>query len=234
MTKRRFMLILTVCCLVTSTFAQSRRQSATNRGIVLEISVVQTNGANAEELDRIEKNKDQLNRLIGEQKLRVIASLQVRSRIGESFNARTGQLVPIQTATLPVYRPIEGATSDRRDSRSQVLQGTGIGVGVPQIEYKSPGLTVEGNLTKASNNLLDLNLKVELKGMDRSTGTLTPTFTQLSCAGAVRMKDSETAVLMNALQPDNRQKSLEEIAAGTEDKRARSSLMVIITTRPVR
>lgn len=227
------MLILTVCCLVTSTFAQSRRQSAnTSRGIVLEISVVQTNGVKAEELDRIEKNKDQLNRLIAEQKLRVIASLQVRSRIGESFTARTGQLVPIQTATLPVYRPIEGATSDRRDpSRSQVLQGTGIGV--PQIEYKSPGLTVEGKLTKASDNLLDLNLKVELAGMDRSTGNLTPTFTQLSCAGAVRMKESETAVLMNALQPDNRQKSIEEIAAGTEDQ-TRSSLMVIITTRPVR
>jgi hypothetical protein len=226
------MLILTLCCLVTATFAQSRRQSATNRGIVLEISVVQTNGANAEELDRIEKNKDQLKRLIGEQKLRVIASLQVRSRVGESFTARTGQQVPIQTAMLPVYRPIEGATSDRRDSRSQVLQGTG--TGLPQIEYKSPGLTVEGSLTKASDNLLDLNLKVELAGMDRSTGTLTPTFTQLSCAGAVRMKESETAVLMNALQPDNRQKSIEEIAAGTEDKAARSSLIVIITTRPVR
>jgi len=232
-TKRLCILIVTVCCLVTSTFAQSRQQSPkTNRGILLEISVVQTNDTKSEELDRIEKDKDQLNRLIAEQKLRVISSLRVRTRLGESFSARTGQQVPIQTATLPVYRPIEGARSDRRDSsRSQVLQATGIGV--PQIEYKNPGLTVEGNLTKASGSLLDLNLKVELAGMDRSTGNLTPTFTQLSCTGAVRMKESETAVLMNALQPDNRTKSIEEIAAGTEDK-TRSSLMVIITTRPVR
>ena len=232
MSRHLFAFILTVCCLASSGSAQTRRQAAnTNRGIVLEINVVETRGAKPEEIDKIEK-RDQLNRLIAERKLRVIASLQMRTRVGESFNATAGQQIPVQTATLPLYRQTEGSTPDRRDPRSsQVFQG--ISAGIPQIEYRSPGLTVEGSSAKAADNLLDLNLKVELSGVDRTTGSLTPSFTQLSCAGAIRMKESETAVLMNAIQQENRPRSIEEIAAGTENE-TRSSVMVIITTRPVR
>jgi hypothetical protein len=199
---------------------------------VLEINVVETNRAKADDLDRIEKNRDQLNRLIAERKLRIIASLQVRTRVGESFTARAGQQVPIQTATMPVFRSTEGPQSDRRDSSvSRELQ-RGIGVGIPQIEYKSPGLRVEGSSTRAADNMVDVNLKIELSGIDRSTGTFTPSFIELSCAGAVRMKESETAVLMNAIQQRNRPKSIEELAEGTEDQAHR--LMVVIATRPVR
>src|SRR5215510_7880667 len=122
-------------CLSSAGFAQTRRQAAnTNRGIVLEINVVETSGSKPEEIDKIEK--DQLNRLIAERKVRVIASLQIRTRVGESFNATAGQHIPIQTATLPIYRQSEGSTPDRRESQ-QVLQG--ISAGIPQIEYRSPG-----------------------------------------------------------------------------------------------
>ena len=232
MSRHLFAFILTACCLVSSGFAQTRRQAAnTNRGIVLEINVVETSGSKTDEIDKIEK-RDQLSRLIAERKVRVIASLQMRTRVGESFNATAGQQIPIQTATLPLYRQTDGSTPDRRDPPlSQAFQGKS--AGIPQIEYRSPGLTVEGNLTKASDKLLDLNLKVALSGIDRSTGSLTPSFNQLSCAGAIRMKESETAVLMNAIQQENRQRSIEEIAAGTENE-ARSRVMVIITTRPIR
>ena len=232
MSRHLFAMILAVCFLVSSAFAQARRQVAsTNRGIVLEVNVVETSGYKSEEIDKIEK-RDQLSRLIAEGKLKVIASLQMRTRVGESFNATAGQHIPIQRATLPFYRQTEGTTPDRRDtSRSQVFQG--IAAGIPQIEYRSPGLTVVGNSTKAADNLLDLNLKVELSGVDRSTGSLTPSFTQLSCAGAIRMKESETAVLMNAIQQENRPRSIEEIADSTENKPP-SRVMVIVTTRPVR
>ena len=232
MSRHLFAFILTVCCLASSGFAQTRRQAAnTNRGIVLEINVVETSGSKPEEIDKIEK-RDQLNRLIAERKLRVIASLQMRTRVGESFNATAGQQIPVQTATLPIYRQTEGATPDRREPPlSQVFQG--ISAGIPQIEYRSPGLAVAGHSTKAADNLLDLNLKVEVSGVDRSTGRLTPSFTQLSCAGTVRMKESETAVLMNAIQQENGQKSIEEIAAGTENEPHRR-VIVILTTRPVR
>ena len=231
---RLSILVLAVCCLFTSALAQSRRQPASlSRGIVLEINVVQTDDTQSEQIDRIEKNKGQLNRLIAEEKLRIIASLRVRTRVGESFAAKAGHQVPVQTATLPIYRPTEGLPADRRDSSSiQTFQGTSIGV--PQIEYKSPGLTVQGNVTKAAGNLLDLNLKVELAVVDKSTGSLTPTFTQLSSTGALRMRESETAVLMNAVEPASRRRSIEEIAAVTEDQTRSTSLVVIITTHPVR
>jgi len=190
--------------------------------------VVETNGAKPEEIDKIEKDTELVIRLIAEQKLKVIASLQVLTRVGKSFTARTGQFIPIQTVALPVYTQT-GATRDHQDApRSQAFQGES-SVSVPHIEYENPGLSVHGTSTRATNNLLDLNLKVELRGVDRSTGNFTPTFTQLSCAGSVRMKESETAVLMNAIQKGNRLRSLEEIAAGTGSESP--SQMVIITTR---
>ena len=231
MSRHLFAMILAVCFLVSSAFAQARRQVAsTNRGIVLEVNVVETSGSKPEEIDKIE-TRDQLSRLIAERKVRVIASLQIRTRVGDNFKSTAGQQVPIQTATLPLYRQAEGTIPNRGDS-SQVFQ-RGAFVGVPQIEYRSPGLTMEGTLSKAADKFLDLNLKVALNGIDRTTGNLTPSFNELSCNGAIRMKESETVVLMNAIQQETRPRSIEEIAAGTENETNRR-VMVLVTTRPVR
>lgn len=194
MSRRFSACALSVCCLVSITAsAQRRGQSATrSQGIMLDISIVETNGVQHNEIEKAETRRDQLNRLIADGRARVIASLQVRTRTGERFSARVGERIPQNT-----------------------------------------GLAVEGISTAAGDGLLDIRLKIEMTGPDRSTGSLTSTFTQRTFTDVVRMKKSETAMLMGFIQPEkNRKLSLEEIASGTTNSTG-AGFMVLLTTKPV-
>lgn len=216
--------VLTLCCLLSiAAQAQSQGQPAPrNQNIVLEINVIETNGAQRNEIEKMETGRDQINRLSSEGKARVIASLQVRARLGESFSARLGERVPVQTATLPAFR-----TSDR-DSHG-TLQSQAASVGVPQIEYENTGLIVEGISTAAGDGFLTIRLKIEMTGVDRTSGRLTPTFTQRTFSDVVRMKESETATLMSQVLPGGRPLTLEQIAAGASNPAA--GLVILLTTK---
>lgn len=227
MSRRLSAVALSVCCIVSMTAsAQSQGQpAAKTRGIVLEISIVETSGPEDKEIAKIETGKDQLNRLIAEGKARLIAVLQVRTRTGESFTARLGERIPIQTATLPAFRTTDRTSRDASGpSQSQA--------GIPQIAYENTGLIVDGFLAAAGEGLLDIRLKIEMTGVDRSTGRLTPTFTQRTFTDVVRMKESETALLMGVVQPQGRTLSLEQIASGASGP-ARDGFLVLLTTKPV-
>jgi len=93
MSRRLSAVVLSVCFIVSITAsAQSQGQSATaTHGIVLEINIVETTGAQRNEIEKMETGRDQMNRLIAEGKARLFASLQIRTRTGESFSARVGQ-----------------------------------------------------------------------------------------------------------------------------------------------
>ena len=172
------------------------------------------------------KPKAQLGRLMNDGKARLLTNLQVRTRPGESFNARIGQRVPIQTATLPAFR-----ANDRMREPGQPQTAS---VAFPQIAYENTGLIVEGTLTATRDGPVDIKLNLEVTGLDRSTGTLTPTFTQRTLAGVVRMKISDSAVLMGLTHPDE-PPSLSDIASGTGATRlSRGSFIVLLTTKPVR
>jgi general secretion pathway protein D len=219
--------VLSVCVIVSIALpTKSQGQSATSiQGIVLEMSIIEMTGALADAVENLEKPKEQLGRLMNEGKARLITNLQVRTRPGESFKARVGQRVPIQTGTLPVFR-----ANDRMREPGQSQTAS---VGVPQIAYENTGLIVEGTLTATSDGLVDIKLNLEVSGLDRSTGSLTPTFTQRTLAGVVRMKISDAAVLMGSTQPEP--PSLSDIASGTSATRlSRRSFIVLLTTKPVR
>jgi len=192
---------------------------------VLEINIVETTGAPRNEIEKIGTGRDQLNRLIADGMARVVATLQVRTRTGESFSARVGQRIPIQTSTLPAL-----STTDR--TSRDALQSQAASVAVPQIVYENSGLIVEGISTAVGGGLLDIRLKIEMTGLDHSTGRLTPTFTQRTLTDVVRMKKGETAMLMGFIQPEVRKLSLDEIASGTLNS-VDGGLVVLITTRPV-
>lgn len=230
MSRRLLVVALAACCLGSITVsAQSQGRPTTgSRGIVLEISIVETTGAQNNEIAKLETSKDQLNRLITDGKAKLVAFLQVRTRTGESFSARLGERVPIQTATLPAFR-----TSDRnsRDTR-EPFSSQAVSVGIPQIAYENTGLMVDGSSSSVGEGLLDLRLKIEMTGLDNSTGRLTPTFTQKTLTHVVRMKESETAVLMGFVEPAERKLSLEQIASGASGQ-TRDGFVVLLTTKPV-
>ena len=210
--------------------AQSPGQSAArNQSIVLEITIIETTGAAPSDIETIEIGKDQINRLIADGKAKLLARLQVRTRTGESFNARVGQRVPIQTAMLPALRTTERNARDARES----LPTQATAVAVPQISYENTGVVVEGATSLAGDGLLDIRIKIEMTSIDHSTGNLTPTFTQRSLADVMRMKESDTAMLMGFTQPAaGRQLSLDVIAQGGKTA-ASGGFVVLLTTKAV-
>jgi len=198
------------------------------KGIVLEINIVEMDGVQVNEVARVKAGKEEINRLIADGKARLVANLEVRTRTGENFSAKMGQRIPIQTATLPALRTNE---RNSRDSR-EPLQSQGASIAIPQIEYENTGLIVEGIAMTAGDGLVDIRLKIELIGVDQSTGRLTPAFTQRTFTDVVRMKESETTMLMGFVQPASRSLSIEEIAAGAA-RVPGGGLVVLLTTKPI-
>lgn len=227
MSRRLRAAVFSVCIIVCIPYStRSQIQPATSiQGIVLEMSIIEMGGALAEAVGNLENTKEQIGRLVHEGKATLITNLQVRTRPGESFKARIGQRVPVQTATLPVFR-----ASDRTREPAQPQT---VSLGIPQIAYENTGLIVECSLVAVSDGLVDIRLNLEVTGLDRSTGNLTPTFTQRTLTNVVRMKTSETAVLMGLTQPEPA--SLTDIAGGAAATRgSRSNFIVLLTTKPVR
>lgn len=226
MSRRLTAVVLSVCAIVSiAPSTKSQARSATRiKGIVLEISIIEMTGAPAEAIENMEKTKDQLGRLVNEGKARLVTNLQVRTRPGESFNARIGQRVPVQTGTLAAFQANDRIREPAQPQRASLA--------VPQIAYENTGLILEGSLSAASDGLVDIRFNLEVTGLDRSTGSLTPTFTQRTLTDAVRMKISDTAVLMGLTQPEP--PTLTDIASGTGATRlSRGSFMVLLTTKPV-
>ena len=216
--------VLSICCMVLIA-ASVRAQSQSGIGakpIAIEILIIETDGARVNEISKMKSGRDEINRLIAEARARLVASLEVRTRTGENFTARAGQRVPIQTATLPALLP-GGSTSNPREPQT-------IAVAVPKIEYENTGLVVEGMAMQAGDGFLDIRVKIELTGIDLSTGRLTPGFTQRTFTDVVRMKESETAMLIGLVQP--RPPSLDQIASGTNNP-AVSGMVVLLTTKPI-
>jgi len=231
MSRRLWAVVLSICGLVSVTASvQGQGQSSTGtRGIVLEISIVETNGAEVDRIATTKAGKEELNRLIADGKARLTASLQVRTRTGENFSAKVGQRIPIQTATMPVLRSNVENSRDQREP----LQSQGVSIALPRIEYENTGLIVEGTAQAVGDGLLDIKIKIELTGVDQSTGRLTPTFTQRTFTDVVKMKENETVMLMGFVQPTGgRSLTLEQIASGAS-KPATGAIVVLLTTKPV-
>jgi len=231
MSRRLWAVVLSICGLVSVTASvQGQGQSSTGtRGIVLEISIVETDGAEVDRIATTKAGKEELNRLIADGKARLTASLQVRTRTGENFSAKVGQRIPIQTATMPVLRSNVENSRDQREP----LQSQGVSIALPRIEYENTGLIVEGTAQAVGDGLLDIKIKIELTGVDQSTGRLTPTFTQRTFTDVVKMKESETVMLMGFVQPTGgRSLTLEQIASGAS-KPATGAIVVLLTTKPV-
>jgi hypothetical protein len=209
---------------------QSQGQPAAGiHDIVLEFSIIETTGAQPNEIARVEKNKDQVIQLIADGKARIVAVLQMRTRTGEGFTARLGERIPIHTGTLPAFR-----TSDRTSPDASALpQALAARAGIPQIAYENTGVIIEGTSTAAGEGLLDIRLKLEMTGIDHSTGRLTPTFTKRIFTDVVRMKESETAMLLGFVQAEDPKLSIEQIASGVSIP-TRQGLVLLLTTKPVR
>lgn len=207
-----------VCLLSVVASAQEPRPTQTpERTIIIDISVVEVNIARPEEFDRM--TRDRLNALISEGKAHPITSVQTRARSGETASARVGQRVPIQTGTLPAVRETSTGT-----------QG-GAFMGSPQIQYENTGLSVNATprLLSAADQI-EVNLKLEMTGVDVSTGNLTPSFFQRSFSDIVRVRAGEPAVLLGVIQQSA---LLPQNSPAATPGQVRGNFVVMLTARVV-
>jgi Flp pilus assembly secretin CpaC len=239
---KRYLFAIGLACLLAASASAQEAKPATRPAehtIVLDISMVEVSLNRTEDLERIARDKARLDYLIAEGKARPIASLQMRARSGEQAVARIGQRVPIQTGTFPAFnvpgerqRRIVGQTSGN-DSGDVVVANTGAfpAVGVPQIQYENTGLSVDALPTIVANDQIDVRLKIEMTGLDKSTGNLTPTFIQRNVSDIVRLKQGETALLMGLIQHEALWPSATQSARPQGTDQSRGSFVVLITAR---
>src|SRR5215510_7798263 len=81
-------------------------------------------------------------------KAKLLASTQVHVLDNEQNAVRIGQRVPIQTASLPTYSPINASTNTTKGNalnpNDQTLGLNNVfGYGVPQIQYENVGLNID-------------------------------------------------------------------------------------------
>lgn len=181
-------LAVLVCLLAGTAAAQEPK---IDRTVILDISIIEMTVARAEDMEAIAKDKQRLNSLINEGKARQVADLQMRSRSNETASVHIGQRVPVQTATLP------GPNRPRGDSNES---GAVVGTGIPQIEYQQIGLGVVATPRIAASDQVDVRIRIDQTGIERSTGTLTPTFIQRTLQDFARVRAGETTLLFGFVQ----------------------------------
>jgi type II secretory pathway component GspD/PulD (secretin) len=190
-------------------------------------------------LESLAKDKARLDSLIAEGKARPVASLQMRTRSGEAASARVGQRVPIQTGTLPIYN----APADRQrrivgqqtgaDSGDVMVANTGgsFAAGIPQIQYENTGLNVDASPSIVAGDQIEIRLKIEMTGLDKSTGNFTPTFFQRTMNDIVRVRDSQTTLLLGLVQHEALWPAPAQPARTQASDQSRGSFIVLLTAR---
>ena len=213
-------LVVLVCLLAGTAAAQEPR---IDRTVILDISIIEMTAARAEDMEAIAKDKQRLNSLINEGKARRVADLQMRSRSNETATAHIGQRVPVQTATLPAFNRSRGDSNE---------SGAVVGTGIPQIEYHQIGLSVTATPRIAASDQVDIRLRIDQTGIERSTGTLTPTFIQRTLQDHVRVRAGEATLLFGFVQNQSIWLGTPPPSPGPANQSA-GSFVVLMTARVI-
>ena len=153
--------------------AQEPNKESPLRTIVLDIDVIDVNVEQPGEIERMIKDKRQLDRLIADGKAHPIAGIQMRGRSGEQTSARMGQRLP---------------------ERSMATQGT------PQIQYENTGLSVDFTPRVLEAEKIEVKLKIDWSAVVRNDNFFGPMFIQRTISDVVTVKNGEPTALISVTQ----------------------------------
>jgi hypothetical protein len=204
-------LILPLCVFVGVARAQEPKQS-----VIFDVRVIDLDVGDAASVETFVKDKAGLDRLIGEGKARIEASLHLRTRVGEQAQARIGQRVPVQVASVAVPGP-----PPRGNEGSVVISGPA------QIQYENTGINLDVMPTKVMGDQIEARFRLELSSVDSSTSTLTPSFVTRTLSDIIQVRVGEPAVLLGVAQPGQRAAARPTSAAG----HSQSNFAVLITAQ---
>jgi len=182
--------------------------------VIFDVRVIALDPGNAANIETLMKDKTGLDRLIGEGRARIEASLIVRARVNEQAQARIGERIPVQIASVPALpaNPNDGG---------QVRQPL---TAYPQIQYENTGLSLEIAPLRLIGDQLEARVKLELSGVDHGS-SLTPSFVTRNLSDIIQVRVGEPTVLLGVAQPGQRAAA----AGGTGP--SQSSFAVLLTAR---
>jgi hypothetical protein len=176
-------------------FVGAARAQEPKQSVIFDVRVIGLDPGNAGNIESLMKDKAGLDRLIGEGKARIEEGLIVRARVGEQAQARIGQRIPIQIASLPA------AVSPAHAGEGQVRQAM---TAYPQIQYENTGINLDVMPTKVIGDQIEARFKLELSSVDSSTSTLTPMFVTRTLSDTIQVRVGEPTVLLGVAQSGQR------------------------------
>lgn len=128
--------IVFVCCFASTAVSQQSSEPS----IILDIKIIDVSARTVEEINKFAQDKNRLNQLVAEGKIKVTADVQMRASSGESDILRLGQRIPIVK--------VEGSGS--------------------KVEYDNTGLNIEALPKLINDNQINVRLKIEFTGISRA------------------------------------------------------------------
>jgi hypothetical protein len=231
--KKTYSILMLLVCLGSSVQAQSvQAQEAlkvSDYPLELEMIIVEIDSEQPDDPAAIANDRERLRKLLAEGKARLISSTRLHTRAGKPVSFRNGLKIPIQVGALPTA---SFAAEPRANSSSQnVRSDRPFAAFSPIIQYEEIGLLIEAHPTILSDELIDVNLRVEIKDLDRSTGNLTPSFAIKYLNEYARLRLNEQVILLGA--SGNRAKSIAEIAAAPPGSGNSFNFVVLLTARRI-
>ncbi|HYP25520.1 MAG TPA: hypothetical protein VE262_02280 [Blastocatellia bacterium] len=225
MKKTCSILILLVCLAPYAVRAQEPPRK-TDQPLQLDIMFVEIDSALSDDPAALAQDKERLRRLMSEGKARVVSRTQMHTRAGKPASYRTGMKLPIHVAALPVADLQE---SGPRGGQQNVRPDQPLGAFTPVIQYEEVGLFLEAHPAITPDGLVDITLTVEIKGVDRSTGRLTPSFAIRRLNEFARLRLNEQTLLLGA----SGNRPMPETSGAPPDVKAPSDFVVLLTVRKV-
>lgn len=195
--KNRYASIWVFVCLMAGTaLAQDANPASSQKTIAVDIKIVDMEARTPEAIDELTNDQKRWNQLLSEGKVKLIASTKVLALSNERSLVRIGQRVPVQTHTLPAFRPPKNDGSSNQPS--QALNE--IAVGLPQIQYENTGLNLEIQPRLRPDNTIDLFFRIEMTGLTTDTGRLTPTFLTRALSNSIKLKQNQPTMIFEVYQ----------------------------------
>jgi hypothetical protein len=184
-----------VCLFAGTAVAQDANSASTQKTVEVDIKIVDMEARTPEAMEEVRRDQKRWNQQISEGKIKLIASTRVLVLSNERSSVRIGQRIPIQTQSLPAFRPT--STTQTTQPTLEPLQTA---VGVPQIQYENTGLNFEIQPRLRSDSTIDLFFKIELTGLSNDTGKLTPTFINRTLTNAIKVKPNQPTMIFEMYQ----------------------------------
>ncbi|MEW6127616.1 MAG: hypothetical protein AB1757_11320 [Acidobacteriota bacterium] len=182
--KRMILLFGVLVVFYSSTaFAQTSQPVVGRKTILFDVFIIDLKNQTMEELEKIAKEKRQLDKAVADGKIKIIAHERLRCLSGEGTNIKLGQRLPFQSGSAQ---------------------------NLPQIQYENFGLTLIINLQNISDGSIEAKYTLEFSYQLANFLDAAPAFLQRTLAGITKLKPDDLTPVIEVRQREPFWKAMQE------------------------